>query len=117
MHNRFKDNLGALSIRIKGRTYKYCGACGWRLECIEKRLEAHYKRYHKDQEAVWLQYDDRPIHCCYSNFETYLLNPDTDLKIKPNFRFLGGGPLPASKPPLFDVIRPEVSEIDSWCPK
>ena len=72
MHIRFKNTLDALSIQMNGTTYKHCGACGLRLQGNYKRLEAHYKRYHKDQEAVWLQYDDRPVHCCYANFETYL---------------------------------------------
>ena len=105
MHHRFKNNLGDLSIRMNGTTYKHCGACGLRLQGNDKRLEAHYKRYHKDQEAAWLQYDDRPVHCCYINFETYLSNPDTELEIKPNFRFLGGGPLPAPRPPPFAINR------------
>ena len=117
MHIRFKNFLDALSIRINGTTYKHCSFCGLRFRGEDKKLEAHYRRYHKDQEAAWLSFDDPPVHCCYSNFETYLQNPDTELRIKPNFRFSGGGPLHSTKPPLFDVIRPEISEIDSWYPK
>ena len=108
MHIRFKNNLDALSIRMNGTTYKHCGFCGWKLRGKDKRLEAHYKRYHKDQEAAWLQYDDRPVHCCYINFETYLSNPDTELEIKPNFRFQGGGPLPAPRPPPFAINRRDI---------
>ena len=115
MHHRFTDNEGALSIRIRGNTYKHCKACGFQLQCKPKRRAAHYKRYHKDQEAAWLQYDDRPVHCCYINFETYLSNPDTELEIKPNFRFQGGGPLPALRPPPFAINReePPVRELST----
>ncbi len=91
MHKRFTDNSGALSLRIKRTTYKHCRDCSYRLEGVPKFLQAHYKRYHKDQEAVWLQYDDRPVHSCNSYFETYLSNPDTELMLKPNFKFPGGG--------------------------
>ena len=72
MHDRFTDNEGALSIRFGRTTYKHCRTCAYKLEGKPSRLKAHYKRYHQDQEAAWLQYDDRPVHCCYANFETYL---------------------------------------------
>ena len=68
MHIRFKDNLGALSIRVRDRTYKHCGACGYRLECIDNRLQAHFRRYHGGAEPAWLSYGDPPVNCCYSNF-------------------------------------------------
>ena len=115
MNHRFTDNAGALSLRIKSTTYKHCRYCGYRLEGVLRFLQAHFKRYHQDQEAAWLQYDDRPVHYCYINFETYLSNPDTELEIKPNFRFQGGGPLPAPRPPPFAINRedPPVRELST----
>ena len=108
MNNRFCNILDTLSIRVNGSLFKHCRACGYRLYGKHRELLAHYKRYHKDQEAAWLQYDDRPVHCCYINFETYLSNPDTELEIKPNFRFQGGGPMPAPRPPPYAINREEL---------
>ena len=77
MHDRFKNSLDLLSIRINGTSYKYCQACGYQLQSKPFRLESHYSRYHDGQEPAWLGYYERPTEGCYANFLAHLANPDT----------------------------------------
>ena len=117
MHSRFTENEGALSIRIRGNTYKHCQACGLQLRGDPKRRAAHYRRYHRGLDPAWLGFEEPPSKGCYANFETYLANPETKLVLKWHIRISGGGRLSQPKPPLFSTIKPEMSDIDSWYPK
>ena len=117
MHKRFTENEGALSLRLKGKTYKYCYQCGFRLQGVPKRLANHYLSFHKGIEPAWLPYEEQPINCYANNFAAYLANPDTELQKKPLVKCGGAGRRLAPRPSLFATNRPEISEIDSWYPK
>ena len=117
MHQSFTENEGAHSLRLNGKTYKYCYQCGLRLQGVPRRLENHYRSFHRGVEAAWLPYEELPINCYASNFEDYLANPDTELQRKPLVKCGGAGRPLAPRPPLFTIINPVVSDIDSWCPK
>ena len=60
-------------------------------EAIKSKLKTHYHGHHKGKEPKWLQYDEIPIQCIYSNFEEYIKGQDKLLELKPGITLKKGG--------------------------
>ena len=76
---RFRDQI---SIRLNGRTYRYCDQCGYRLRCDGDYLKKHYKRFHEGHDAKWLKYGELPKCNWYANLASHFENPEVELQLR-----------------------------------
>ena len=90
---RFLDLNGLLGLHKKPRPYKFCAECGDKVLSDACKLLRHYKRHHKDinfddvKSNGYLVHGELPKNSKYSNFEMFLLDSDTELKVKPSYIF------------------------------
>ena len=91
--DKFENVKGELALKIGKRPLKYCRICGESMISDASKLERHCLKQHPELDAKlfkkqgFLKYKELPENSKYSNFELYLKNMDTELKVKPLYKF------------------------------
>ena len=79
IHPSFKRYRNQITFRMKGKTYKHCRQCGYRIRCDGTYLIDHFKTFHECLEPEWLNYGEMPKSNWYTNLAAHFQNPDIEL--------------------------------------
>ena len=73
---------GDLGRMVNDHVHKFCGICTWRMQSEERGLTYHFNNCHRGWIASWLKFGKSPLDSLYQNWDKYIEDPETELKLK-----------------------------------